>query len=53
MDRLYPIYNVTAAVEAQVQLGGEDQDHWQQLHGGRGPHARPGGRRQAACQWNI
>ena len=24
MDRQYPIYNVTAAVEAQVQLGGED-----------------------------
>ena len=32
-----------AAVQAQVQPGGEDQDHREQLHGGSRPHARGGG----------
>ena len=29
-----------AAVQAQVQPGGEDQDHREQLHGGGRPHSR-------------
>ena len=29
-----------AAVQAQVQPGGEDQDHREQLHGGSRPHSR-------------
>ena len=32
-----------AAVEAQVQRGGEDQDHRQHLHGGGGAAPGPGG----------
>ena len=32
-----------AAVQAQVQPGGEDQDHREQLHGGGRPHSRGGG----------
>ena len=40
---------ILAAVQAKVQLGGEDQDHRQQLHGGCRTHPRGGGG-QAGCK---
>ena len=50
-DKVYLLWKITSlfpwclvAVQAQVQPGGEDQDHGEQLHGGSRAHPRSRGR---------